>query len=92
MRLLPPHICQLIVETGLAAVNHGLPQQAESVRLALPHLTDNHHARLIIEASLLIGQGYPHTAQCLLQTNHSSEAQLLRRLIHSRPFPPFPAD
>ncbi|OHX19166.1 EscG/YscG/SsaH family type III secretion system needle protein co-chaperone [Chromobacterium sphagni] len=83
MKLLATDICRLVVETGLAAVNHGLYDEADAIRLAMPHLTENAHARKIVEATLLLGMGHAEAASSLLRGDSSEEAGMLRRLINS---------
>ncbi|AUH50665.1 EscG/YscG/SsaH family type III secretion system needle protein co-chaperone [Chromobacterium sp. ATCC 53434] len=81
MKSLETNICKLVVETGLAAVNHGLYDEADSIRLAMPHLTENPHAQKIVEATLLLGMGHARAASSLLHGDRSEEAEMLRSLI-----------
>ncbi|MBX7020140.1 DUF1039 domain-containing protein, partial [Providencia rettgeri] len=55
MNLLDFSMRQLIIESGLAAVNNGLYIQAEAIRHVLPYLTENESACNIIDATILIG-------------------------------------
>lgn len=73
--------CRLIVEAGLAAANHGLRQEAESIRMALPCLVPDEDMRRILDASLLIGLGHAEAAMILLEGDESTEAAVLRRLV-----------
>lgn len=73
---------KLIIECGLAAVNNGLYLEAESIRNTLPCLTENEHARNIIDITMLIGMNNLYLAQEKLQGNLSHEAEILRQLIH----------
>lgn len=72
---------QLIVETGLTAVNHGLYLQAQVIREALPYLIENRQAHCIVEATLCIGLGENSSALSLLQNDSSKEADVLRKLL-----------
>ncbi len=97
MNILESHICRIICETGLAAVNHGFIEQVETIRSALPHLVEDPGNRRIIEATLLIGLERIHDAITLLAGDSSDEANMLRRLVESASFgkslssaPPYP--
>lgn len=81
MMLLEVSLRQLIIESGLTAVNHGFDIQAQVIREALPYLTENRQAYCIIEATLLIGLGESCSAISLLKNNFSKEADVLRKLL-----------
>lgn len=83
MRLLESDICRLLCECGLAAANHGLALQAETIRAALAHLVCAPADRRILEATLLIGLEQTHEAMKLLSNDISPSACTLRRLIES---------
>lgn len=83
MKPLESDICRLLCECALAAVNHGLLPQAETIRIALPHLVSAPADRRILEATLLIGLHQPHEAMKLLSNDPSSEASTLRHLMES---------
>lgn len=72
---------RLVAEAGLAAVNHGLYREAESIRLALPWLVEDDSARRILDASLLLGLGQTEAAMRRLDGDTSTEAGVLRRLL-----------
>ncbi|GLU33135.1 EscG/YscG/SsaH family type III secretion system needle protein co-chaperone [Trinickia caryophylli] len=76
---------QLIVEAGLAAVNHGLLAEARAIRDALPDLVAAPELRRLLDAAILIGLGERDAAAKLLQADSSSEAQLLRTLLQPAP-------
>lgn len=72
---------QLIVEAGLAAVNNGLFPQTETIRIALPQLTENQQAGNIVNVVMLIGLCDAPEARRVLGEDRSEEATLLRQLI-----------
>ena len=86
----PRDTCRLIAEAGLAAVNHGLYREAESIRAALPWLVGDSGVRRILEASLLVGLGQPEAAMALLEGATSAEAAVLRRLVLGDAMPDMP--
>lgn len=83
MNVLERDVCRIVCETGLAAVNHGFIEQAETIRSALPHLVSDPAALRILQATLLIGLSHVHEALELLAGDASDEANTLRRLIDS---------
>lgn len=76
------HIRQLLVESGLAALNNNLQVQAESVLQAIPLLTNDHHARTILEAVFYVGLNDISSAHEKLKTDNTPEGDLLRKLLH----------
>ncbi|APC09812.1 MULTISPECIES: EscG/YscG/SsaH family type III secretion system needle protein co-chaperone [Providencia] len=81
MNLLDFSMRQLIIESGLAAVNNGLYIQAEAIRHVLPYLTENESACNIIDATILIGMNNLYLAEEKLQSDKSPEAELLKQFI-----------
>ncbi|WDD90568.1 EscG/YscG/SsaH family type III secretion system needle protein co-chaperone (plasmid) [Burkholderia sp. FERM BP-3421] len=72
---------RLIVEAGLAAVNHGLHREAWAIHAALPALIPDAHDRLALEAVMLIGLGRSGSAARLLERASAQHAQLLAPLL-----------
>lgn len=85
MKMLERDICQLVCETSLAAVNHGLFEQSEIIRSAFPYLVSDPGHRRVLEATLLIGLKRPCAAMALLVGDYSDEANTLRRLTDNPP-------
>ncbi|CAI8807649.1 EscG/YscG/SsaH family type III secretion system needle protein co-chaperone [Pseudomonas zeae] len=83
MKLLESDICRLLCECGLAAANHSLIVQAQTILTALPHLVSAPADRRILEATLLIGLEQQHEALKVLNNDESTEASTLRQLIES---------
>ncbi|MGT0250530.1 EscG/YscG/SsaH family type III secretion system needle protein co-chaperone [Burkholderia pyrrocinia] len=72
---------RLIVEAGLAAVNHGLHREAWAIHAALPELIPDTHDRLALEAVMLIGLGRSGSAARLLERAGAPHARLLTPLL-----------
>jgi type III secretion system SsaH family protein len=72
---------RLIVECGLAAVNHGLTHHAWTIHAALPELVTDPAARRLLEAMMMIGLGRDGSAARLLEGTPGPEGALLRQLI-----------
>lgn len=83
MNGLDKDVCRLIVELGLAAVNHSLIDNAQIIRAALTDLIVDPSQRHVLEATLLIGLGQPQAALKLLSEHPRPEAELLRQLLAS---------
>lgn len=83
MNILERDVCRIVCETGLAAVNHGFVDHAETIRSALPHLVGEPAVLRILQATLLIGLSQVREATELLAEDASVEANTLRRLIES---------
>ncbi|WP_080422694.1 EscG/YscG/SsaH family type III secretion system needle protein co-chaperone [Burkholderia ubonensis] len=72
---------RLIVEAGLAAVNHGLHREAWAIHSALPALILDVRDRLAIEAVMMIGLGRSESAARLLERAGAQHARLLAPLL-----------
>ncbi|WP_063533131.1 EscG/YscG/SsaH family type III secretion system needle protein co-chaperone [Burkholderia sp. MSMB1589WGS] len=72
---------RLIVEAGLAAVNHGLHREAWAIHAALSALIPDAHDRLALEAVMLIGLGRSESAARLLERAGAQHARLLAPLL-----------
>lgn len=81
MSLQSAGIRRLIVEAGLAAVNHGLYREAWAIHAALPTLIPDAHDRRAIEAVMLIGLGRIGSAARLLEHAPAQHASLLASLL-----------
>jgi type III secretion system SsaH family protein len=78
------HIRRLVVEAGLAAVNHGLLPEARAIHAALVDLVPAAEPRRLLEATMLIGLGEQEDAERLLENDTSVEADTLRMLLRDR--------
>ncbi|PTB18605.1 EscG/YscG/SsaH family type III secretion system needle protein co-chaperone [Trinickia symbiotica] len=74
-------IRRLVVQAGLAAVNHGLFAEAQAIRAALVDLVPAPDLRRLLEATILIGLGELEEAAHLLENDASAEAGTLRLLL-----------
>ncbi|BBE08747.1 Probable type III secretion apparatus [Mycoavidus cysteinexigens] len=83
MSRLDQDVCRLIVEVGLAAVNHALLDDAQIIHAALIDLVMDLSQRQVLEATMLIGLGQPQAALQLLAQHTQPEAELLRQLLAS---------
>ncbi|WP_063889467.1 MULTISPECIES: EscG/YscG/SsaH family type III secretion system needle protein co-chaperone [Burkholderia] len=72
---------RLLVECGLAAVNHGLARHAWAIYDALPALVAATGDRRLVEATMLIGLGRDGCAARLLASMPGPDAALLRGLL-----------
>jgi type III secretion system SsaH family protein len=81
MSMLPADARRLIVEAGLAAVNHGLQREAWAIHAALPVLIPDVHDRRAVEAVLLIGLGRTGSAARLIERASEPHARLLAPLL-----------
>lgn len=72
---------RLVVEAGIAATNHGLLKEAESILLALPYWIPDLSTRRTVAAILLFGLRRPAEALAQLEDEQSDEACALRCLI-----------
>jgi type III secretion system SsaH family protein len=79
--ILPQATRQLIVSSALAATNHGLTIQAETIVSAFPELIPDPENRAICQALVLFGLSQPATALNCLGILMSPEAVQLRQLI-----------
>ncbi|WP_082722434.1 EscG/YscG/SsaH family type III secretion system needle protein co-chaperone [Burkholderia mayonis] len=81
MTALAQDVRRLLVECGLAAVNHGLARHAWAIYDALPALIADPADRRLVEATMLIGLGRDGSAARLLASTPGPEAALLRGLL-----------
>ncbi|OJA97498.1 EscG/YscG/SsaH family type III secretion system needle protein co-chaperone [Burkholderia ubonensis] len=81
MNLLSADARRLIVEAGLAAVNHGLHREAWAIHAALPALILDARDRLALEAVMLIGLGRTGSAARLLERASAQQVQLLAPML-----------
>ncbi|WP_082728269.1 EscG/YscG/SsaH family type III secretion system needle protein co-chaperone [Burkholderia mayonis] len=81
MTALAQDVRRLLVECGLAAVNHGLARHAWAIYDALPALVADPADRRLVEATMLIGLGRDGSAARLLASMPGPEAALLRGLL-----------
>ncbi|MDN7673338.1 EscG/YscG/SsaH family type III secretion system needle protein co-chaperone [Burkholderia oklahomensis] len=81
MTALARDVRRLLVECGLAAVNHGLARHAWAIYDALPALVADPADRRLVEATMLIGLGRDGPAARLLASMPGPEAALLRGLL-----------
>ncbi len=72
---------RLIVGAGLAAVNHGLLQQAWEIHAALPQLIADPVLRHPLEAIMLIGLGRSEHAANLAEKIPGNAGQLLQQVL-----------
>lgn len=84
MKTLPDDVRRLIVESGLVAVNHGMPGEAQTIRTALGDLVDAPELQKLLDAAMLIGLGAHTCAERQLVGDGSPEAQLLRRMTRQK--------
>ncbi|RXV65299.1 EscG/YscG/SsaH family type III secretion system needle protein co-chaperone [Burkholderia stabilis] len=80
---------RLIVEAGLAAVNHGLYREAWAIHSALPTLIPDANDRRAIEVVMLIGLGRIGSAARLLEQAPAQHAKLLSPLLAPPVVTPF---
>jgi type III secretion system SsaH family protein len=81
MTLLSPEARRLIVEAGLAAVNHGLPREAWAIHAALPALIPDPRDRRALEVVMLVGLGRTGSAERLIDGAPREHALLLAALL-----------
>ncbi|MCX8565614.1 MAG: type III secretion system protein, SsaH family [Glomeribacter sp. 1016415] len=92
MRQLDQDVRRLMVELGLAAVNHGLLDDAQMIHAALIDLVADPSQRQVLAATMLIGLGQPQAALQLLAQQTQAEAELLRQLLASPVSSPSPVE
>nr|WP_232450523.1 EscG/YscG/SsaH family type III secretion system needle protein co-chaperone [Burkholderia ubonensis] len=72
---------RLIVEAGIAAVNHGLYREAWAIHAALPALIPDAGDRCTVEAVMLIGLGRTGSAARLIKNVPTPYAEQLAPLL-----------
>ncbi|MCC7005731.1 MAG: EscG/YscG/SsaH family type III secretion system needle protein co-chaperone [Ottowia sp.] len=72
---------RLIVQAGLAAVNHGLYQDAEAILNALPLLVSDTLDCALLRACLLFGLNRVEEAMTYLDSLHNEQADALKAML-----------
>ncbi|MBC8642803.1 EscG/YscG/SsaH family type III secretion system needle protein co-chaperone [Caballeronia sp. EK] len=81
MRSPSPDVVRLIVETGFAAVNHGLRPEIRDILAAVPDLVNDSSQVARVEAILLFGLGHRRAAAARLTTLDVPECGVLRAIL-----------
>jgi type III secretion system SsaH family protein len=81
MMPLDKEVSRLIVQAGVAAINHGLLTEANVILDALDNLVDNLEHRSLLRAVLLFGTQQEQAAWRCLDNSTSDKANVLRDLL-----------
>lgn len=75
------NVSRLIVQAGIAAINHGLLTEAKIVLAALDNLVDDLEQRSLLRALLLFGTQQEQAALRCLDSSPSDKASAFKDLL-----------
>lgn len=84
MMALNKHVNRLIVQAGVAAINHGLLTEAKIILDALDALVDDVEPRLLLRSVLLFGTQQEQAAWRCLDNSTSDKANFLKDLLSGK--------